>query len=176
MPLCADGAAAAGACPATSRIGTATVAAGAGSEPFSLSGPVYLTGPYNGGPYGLAVVVRALAGPYDLGTVVVRAAIRVDRRDAHLTVDSDALPTILRGIPLRLRQVDVSIDRPGFLLNPTSCGPKTVPSSIRAVDGTTAHARRAGVGERLRQARVHADARGRSPPGARPAIAAAASS
>lgn len=138
VPLCPETAATAGTCAPTSRIGTATVAAGAGSEPFSLSGPVYLTGPHNGAPYGLAVVVRVLAGPYDLGTIVVRAAIRVDRRDAHLTVESDALPTIVGGVPLRLRQLDVTVDRPGFLLNPTSCGAKTVPSAIRAVDGTTA--------------------------------------
>ncbi len=144
VPLCTEPGASAGTCGEASRIGTATVAAGAGPEPFSLSGPVYLTGPYAGAPYGLAVVVRAIAGPYDLGTVVVRAAIRVDRRDAHLTVDSDALPTILKGIPLRLRQVDVRVDRPGFLLNPTACGPKTVGSSIRSTDGSN-HTPAAGV-------------------------------
>ncbi len=137
VPRCAEAAAAAGTCPETSRIGTATVAAGAGSEPYKISGPVYFTGPYKGAPYGLSVVVRAIAGPYDLGTVVVRAGIRVDRNDAHLTVDSDALPTILKGVPLRLRQVDVKIDRASFLLNGTSCGPQTVGSSLGSVQGTT---------------------------------------
>ena len=138
VPLCADANAAAGTCPDASRIGTVTVAAGAGSEPFTLSGPAYLTGPYNGGPYGLAIVVRAIAGPYDLGTVVVRSAIRVDPVDAHLTIDSDAFPTILKGIPLRLRTVKVTVDRAGFLLNGTACGPQNVLSSIRSVDGSNA--------------------------------------
>ena len=67
----------------------------------------------------------------------MRAAIRVDRNDAHLVVDSDPLPTILKGIPLRLRHVDVTIDRKGFLLNPTACGPHDIASSLRSVDGTS---------------------------------------
>jgi len=137
VPRCAEAQAAAGTCPDASRIGTTTVAAGAGSDPFKISGPVYLTGPYKGAPYGLSVVVHAIAGPYDLGTVVVRAAIRVDRNDAHLTVDSDPLPTILKGIPLRLRHVNVTIDRHGFLLNPTACGPHDIASSLRSVDGAS---------------------------------------
>lgn len=138
VPLCPEANAAAGTCPDSSRIGTVTVAAGAGSEPFSLSGPTYLTGPYKGAPYGLAMVIRAVAGPYDLGTVVVRSAIRVDPVDAHLSIDSDALPTILKGIPLRLRSVNVLIDRAGFLLNGTACGPHNVFSSIRSVGGSNA--------------------------------------
>lgn len=138
VSLCPDPAAAAGTCPAGSRIGTATVAAGAGPEPFVTTGPVFLTGPYKGAPYGLSVVIRAIAGPYDLGTVVVRSAIRVDRRDAHLTVESDPLPTILEGVPLRLRRIDVAVDKPGFLLNPTSCGTKSVSATLSSVDGTTA--------------------------------------
>ncbi len=138
VPLCADGAAAAGTCGEASRIGTSTVAAGAGPDPFVLSGPVYLTGPHAGAPYGLAVVIRALAGPYDLGTVVVRAGIRIDPVDAHLTIETDALPTILKGVPLRLRRVDVAIDRPGFLQNPTVCGQHAVNSNIRSLEGTSA--------------------------------------
>ena len=95
-----------GTCPAASRIGTATTAAGAGhATRSSLSGPVYLTGPYNGAPFGLSIAIRAIAGPYDLGTVVVRSAIRVDPGDAHLTIDTDPLPTIVGGVPLRLRRV-----------------------------------------------------------------------
>ena len=69
---------------------------------------------------------------------MVRGRIQVDPTDAHLTVDSDALPTILEGIPLRLRRVNVTVDRPGFLLNPTACGPHGVGSAIRSVDGSTA--------------------------------------
>ena len=138
MPLCPEANAAAGTCADASRIGTVTVAAGAGSEPFALAGPAYLTGPYKGAPYGMTMVIRAIAGPYDLGTVVVRSAIRVDPVDAHLSIDSDDFPTILKGIPLRLRSVNVTIDRAGFLLNGTACGQHNIFSSIRSVDGSTA--------------------------------------
>lgn len=113
----------AGTCPPLSRIGSVSVGAGSGAEPFVLSGPAYLTGPHDGAPYGLVFVVRVIAGPFDLGTVIVHAGVSVDRRDAHLTVSSDPLPTILQGIPLRLRSVAVTVDRTHFLFNPTSCDP-----------------------------------------------------
>ena len=135
---CADVLAAQGACPASSRIGTATTASGAGSEPFVLAGPVYLTGPYKGAPFGMVAVIRAIAGPYDLGTVVVRESIFVDPEDAHLTVISDPLPTILDGVPIRLRAIDVAIDRKDFVYNPTSCGPKEVEGTLHSTAGAAA--------------------------------------
>ena len=136
VPLCSDAGMNAGACPAGSRVGTATVGAGAGPDPFYLGGqPVYLGGPYKGAPYSLSVVTRAIAGPYDLGTVVVRQALHVDRSDAHVTAVSDPLPTIVKGVPLRLRSVNVELDRPGFVVNPTSCAPKAVGATIRSVGG-----------------------------------------
>jgi hypothetical protein len=141
---CPDAAAASGSCPAASRIGTATTAAGAGPEPYRLSGPVYFTGPYRGAPFGMAVVIRAIAGPFDLGTVVVRQAIHVDPEDAHLTVVSDPLPTILEGVPIRLRTIDLAIDRPEFVYNPTSCGDKQAGASLRSTRGATA-GRNAGL-------------------------------
>jgi hypothetical protein len=135
---CRDAAAATGSCPAASRIGTATTSAGAGPEPFRLSGPVYFTGPYRGAPFGMAVVIRAIAGPFDLGTVVVRQAIHVDPEDAHLTVVSDPLPTILAGVPIRLRTVDIAIDRPEFVYNPTSCGDKQAGATLQSTRGASA--------------------------------------
>jgi hypothetical protein len=138
VPPCADAAAAAGTCDAASQVGTTSVATGAGSTPFYLPGRVYLTGPYKGAPYGLSIVVPALAGPFNLGTVVVRAAITVDPNDAHLTVVSDDLPSILQGIPLRLRKLEVDIDKQGFMTNPTSCAPMTVNGSIASIEGSTA--------------------------------------
>jgi hypothetical protein len=127
--------AARGECPASSRIGTVTTRAGAGDEPFQLSGPVYFTGGYRGAPFGMVVVVRAIAGPYDLGTVVVRQAIFVDPESAHLIVVSDPLPTILEGVPIRLRLADVAINRPGFAYNPTSCGDKAVTATLHSTAG-----------------------------------------
>jgi hypothetical protein len=143
VPLCPDAQAGAGTCGVESRVGTATVGAGAGA-PFYLQGSVYLTGPYTprgavGGPtapYGLAVVVRAVAGPFDLGTVVVRQAIFVDPTDAHVTVVSDPLPVILEGIPLRLRSINVDIDRPGFMMNPTSCREKEITTTLTSTEGS----------------------------------------
>ena len=140
VPLCGADAAARGACPEDSRIGTSTVKSGAGPQPFSLSGPVYLTGPYNGAPFGLSIAVRALAGPFDLGTVVVRAAIHVDAADSHLTIDADPLPQVLQGIPLRLREVAVAVDRPGFFFNPSNCDPLEIHGTLTAVDGTVQEA------------------------------------
>jgi hypothetical protein len=140
VPLCAADAAAAGSCPDSARIGTASVKSGAGPQPFALSGPVYLTGPYGGAPYGLSIAIRALAGPFDLGTVVVRAAIHVDPADSHLTIDADPLPQVLQGIPLRLREVSVLIDRSGFIFNPSSCAPLAIHGTLTAVDGTVQEA------------------------------------
>jgi hypothetical protein len=136
VPLCGDAQAASGGCPAGSRVGTATVGAGAGSNPFYLDGPVFLTGPYKGAPYGLSVAVPVVAGPYDLGTVVVRQALFVDRDDAHVTVVSDPLPRVVKGVPVRLRSVNVDVDRPGFTVNPTSCSEKQVVATLRSQQGS----------------------------------------
>jgi hypothetical protein len=136
LPLCANADASAGTCPIESRIGTATVKAGPGNAPFFITdGTVSLTGPYKGAPYGLSVAVRAVAGPFDLGTVVVRQAIFVDPDDAHLTVISDPLPTILKGVPVRLRSVAVAIDRPSFTMNPTSCAEKQIGATMHSTGG-----------------------------------------
>ena len=135
IPLCPDANAAAGTCPAASRIGTVATTAGAGNDPLGLGGQVYLTGPYHGGPYGLSVVVPAVAGPFDLGLVVVRASIRLDRNDAHVQVLSDPLPTILDGIPLNVRSVKVTIDRADTMRNPTSCGPLKITSTLTSTGG-----------------------------------------
>lgn len=137
VPLCPESAAATATCPAGTRIGSVEVGSGAGAHPLYLPGDVYLTGPYKGAPFGLAIVVNAIAGPYDLGTVNVRAAVKVNP-DASLSVEADPLPTILQGIPLRLRDIALSFDRPGFMLNPTSCAPATITASAVSVDGVVA--------------------------------------
>jgi hypothetical protein len=141
VPLCREPQAAAGTCSPASRIGRVTVAAGAGASPVSLpepgkpQDPVFLTGPYKGAPFGLSVVVPAEAGPFNLGTVVVRAAIHVDPHTAQITIVSDPLPQILQGVPLKLRKVDVLVDHQGFMMNPTSCGPMTVGATIASAHG-----------------------------------------
>jgi hypothetical protein len=138
VPLCPSASASAGTCSAASRVGTATVGSGSGSHPLFLSGPVYLTGPYNGGAYGLATVVPAIAGPYNLGTVVVRQSLRIDPNDAHVTAVSDPFPTILGGVPLRIKTVNLSLDRPNFIVNPTSCKTSSIAARITSAGGTVA--------------------------------------
>jgi hypothetical protein len=125
-------------CPAGSLIGTVQTTAGPGPSPVSVSGKAYLTGPYKGGPYGIAVVVPAVAGPYDLGTVVIRQSLRIDPSDAHVTDTSDPFPTILQGVPLRIKSVNVTLDRPGFTFNPTSCEPKTINATLESTGGAKA--------------------------------------
>ena len=140
VPLCSDADANAGNCPVASRVGSATVAAGAGGNPFYVRDqPVALTGPYKGAPYGLAIAVQAVAGPFDLGTVVVRQALNVDPDDAHVTVVSDPLPTIRDGVPLRVRRINVVVDRPGFMRSPTSCEAKAIGASVGSLGGATSN-------------------------------------
>ncbi len=127
VQLCGEPEADDGHCPEASRIGTTRVATGAGSHPFEVEGKVYLTGPHDGAPFGLSIVTDAVAGPYNLGLVVVRARIDVNPENSTLTVTTDetgpyALPQIIFGIPLRLKRITVDIDRPNFMFNPTSCG------------------------------------------------------
>lgn len=137
VPLCGAAAAAAGTCAATSQIGTALVGSGAGGHPLYLNGKVFLTEGYKGAPFGLSIAVPAIAGPFDLGTVVVRAAVKVNP-DASLTIDADPLPTMLQGVPLRLRDIVLNMDRPGFMLNPTSCAPASIGASVVSAEGATA--------------------------------------
>jgi Domain of unknown function DUF11 len=136
---CGEPQAAQGACGPGSLIGHAAVLAGAGPDPLYVQGgQVFLTGPYKGAPFGLSVVVPAVAGPFDLGDVVVRAAVGVDPHTAQITVVSDPLPRILDGVPLQLRTVNVTIDRQGFMFNPTSCDPLTVAGTIASTQGAQA--------------------------------------
>jgi hypothetical protein len=120
------------------RIGTARAGAGVGPSPFTLSGPVVLEGPYGDAPFSLRVTVPAVAGPFDLGDVVVRQKIYVDPIDAHVTVISDPLPTIVKGVPVRLQNLQVDVDKAGFMKNPTSCTPQQITGTLSAAAGQTA--------------------------------------
>ena len=143
--LCSAGDADAGTCPQASLIGHVIAGAGAGPLPFWVrGGRVYVTGPYGGAPFGLSVVMPAVAGPFDLGLVVVRAAVFVDRRRATLRAVTEPLPAVLEGIPLQLRDVRVAVDRPGFMVLPTGCGEKRVRGVVESVAG-----RVVGVGARF---------------------------
>jgi len=123
------------ACPAASQIGTVSAGLGAGPGPNYFPGKVYLAGPYKGAQLSLAVVAPGIAGPFDLGNVVVRAALHVDPETAQVTAISDPFPTILHGVILRVRDVRLRVDRPETTINPTSCAPKSVNGQISGVGG-----------------------------------------
>ncbi len=99
---------------------------------------MYLAGPFKGAPLILVAITPALAGPYDYGTVVVRVALHVDPLDAHVIAVSDTVPQIIGGIPIRMRSIQVNIDRPNFMINPTNCSPFTVDSQGIGDQGTVA--------------------------------------
>jgi len=120
-------------CSAASRIGTVWGGAGVGSQLTYVPGSVYLAGPVGKAPLSVVGIVPAVAGPFDVGTVVVRQALRVDPVSGVVGVDgslSDPIPHILAGIPLRVRDIRVDVDRPDFTLNPTDCSVFATTASI----------------------------------------------
>ncbi len=136
---CLEPQASQGACGANSLIGHTTVAVGVGPDPLYVQGgQVFLTGPYKGAPFGLSVVVPAVAGPFNLGSVVVRAAIGIDPHTAQPTITSDAFPRILDGVPVQIQKVNVTVDRPGFMFNPTSCQALSVTGTATSTSGAVA--------------------------------------
>ena len=135
VPLCSTARVSAGTCDASSQVGTVSASAGVGATPFTLPGRVYLARPrLPGSPASLSVVVPAVAGPYNFGEVIVGADVRVDS-DGSITATSDPLPTILQGVPLRIRQIALSVDRPGFMVNPTSCERMSVTATVTSTQG-----------------------------------------
>jgi hypothetical protein len=134
----------AGGCPEDTKVGTVSAGAGPGPNPLVVSGNAYLTGPYNGGPYGLAVIVPAVAGPFHFGNVVVRQSLRINPITAQATDVSDPFPTFLdpvgangqtSGVPIKLRHIEVEINRPGFTFNPTSCEKLQFGGDLTSVTG-----------------------------------------
>jgi hypothetical protein len=143
VKLCEEARANAGTCGPESEIGETVVSVGLGSSPYGVrGGRVYITGPYQGAPYGLSIVNPAKAGPFDLGQVIVRAKIEVDPITAALTVTTDssgpyAIPQILDGIPLQIKHVNVTINRPNFTFNPTNCTQTAITGGLTSSEGAT---------------------------------------
>jgi hypothetical protein len=128
---CPEAQANAGSCGPESQLGTTSVVVGPGPDPYTITGGrVYLTGPYEGDPFGLSIVVPAVAGPFNLGDVVVRARIAVNPTTAALTITSDPLPQIKDGVPFRLRSVTVEVNRPDFMFNATNCSEQAIAATI----------------------------------------------
>jgi hypothetical protein len=144
VPLCGEAQADAGTCSAGSQVGEATVSVGVGARPYTVTGSkLYLTGPYKGAPFGLSIVTPAVAGPYNLGTVVVRAKLEINPRTAVATVASDtsgpyAIPKSLDGIPLQIKNVNATVNRPKFTFNPTNCEQLSITGTLGSFEGATA--------------------------------------
>jgi hypothetical protein len=153
VELCPEPQAGQGLCGPGSLIGETTVSVGVGGHPYTVAGGrVYITGPYKGAPFGLSIVNPAKAGPYDLANtrnnhpgcdcVLVRAKLEFNPLTAQVTVTSDpsgptAIPTILEGIPLQIQHVNVTITRPGFTVNPTSCEKLSIGGTLQSAEGAT---------------------------------------
>ena len=125
-------------CPSASQVGTVDIGAGAGAAPYYTQGKAYLAGPYKGAPLSLAIITPATAGPYDLGTVVVKSALKVDPETARITAVSDPIPQILQGVPLDVRSIALKLDKPNFTLNPTSCNPFAISGQLLSTQGQAA--------------------------------------
>jgi hypothetical protein len=122
-------------CPAASHVGEVVAATGAGPSPYYAKGDAYLAGPYKGAPVSLAVITPAVAGPFDLGTIVIRTPLRIDPVSARITAVSDPIPQMLQGIPTDVRSVDVIMDRPEFTLTGTGCDPAQVEGLLTSTLG-----------------------------------------
>ena len=144
VPLCQEPQAAQGTCSAASQIGHTVAEVGPGPYPFVLPepgappAPIYLTGPYEGAPFGLSIAVPIVAGPFNLGTEVVRGKIEVDPHTSQLTISTTAFPKTVKGIPTDIREIDAVIDRPEFIFNPTSCNPMSFSGTAYSFEGAAA--------------------------------------
>ncbi len=126
------------ACPGASQVGRLEVGSGPGPSPFYTGGKLYLAGPYKGAPISVVSVVPAVAGPFDLGNVVSRNALFINRQTAQVTAKSDPIPQILKGVVLRIRDIRIFLNHKDWTLNPTNCEPSSVGLTIHGNSGATA--------------------------------------
>jgi hypothetical protein len=117
-------------CSSASRIGSTSTDAGTGPKPLNIGGNAYLAGPYKGAPLSMVVITPAKAGPFDLGVVVVRVALNVNPQTAQVNAVSDAIPDVFGGAKLDVRLIDVNVDRPQFMLNPTNCAAQATSGTL----------------------------------------------
>jgi hypothetical protein len=137
VPVCGEPAAAQGACPASSEVGAVAAAVGLGPAPYYLGGAMYLTGPYRGASQSLAIVIPFDAGPFTLGTIVVRAAVQIVPGSGQMTIVTDQLPTVVDGIPLHLGELVLQFGRGTFSLNPDGCEPLSVLATVVGSRGSS---------------------------------------
>ena len=127
-------------CPATSQVGRSLVGTGVGAVLAYVPGKIYLAGPFHGAPFSIVSITSAVVGPFDLGTVVLRFGLAIDPTTARVNVtptSSEPIPTIIDGIVTHVRDIRVYIDRPNFILNPTTCNPETISSTLNSPIGAS---------------------------------------
>ncbi len=137
VPLCKEPQASQGTCQSNSQIGTAIIRVGPANRSASFTGSVYLTEGYDGAQYGLSIALNAMAGPFDLGVPVLRAAVAQDQSTGALTITSDPLPQIIDGVPLQTRALEMDINRSEFVLNPTICESRQITATVEGAQGTS---------------------------------------
>ena len=122
-------------CPESSLLGTTEVGTGVGVPLTWVPGKIYLAGPYRGAPLSMVVISPAVVGPFDLGVIAVRTALAINPETAQGTATTDPFPQIFQGIPVRIRDIRLNLDRPGFTLNPTSCADKRIDAHVTGTGG-----------------------------------------
>jgi hypothetical protein len=138
VAACPESLAASGACPASSRVGSVRAEVGSGPSPAVLAGGAYVAGPYHRAPFSLVMAFPATIGPFSLGTVSFRASAQIDGRSGRVTVATDRLPSVVAGVPIRFQTIALSLDRPGLVHNPTSCGPHSLDATLESQEGAVA--------------------------------------
>jgi hypothetical protein len=122
-------------CGPESEIGQSIAVSGLGTDPVTLGGKVYFGGPYQGAPFSIIDITPATAGPFHLGNVVVRSTINVDPTTAAATITSDPLPQFVKGVPSQIKELNVTVNRPGFEFNPTNCSPMKIEGTLDGYEG-----------------------------------------
>jgi len=140
VQACPPAAITAAACPDSSRIGSVLADVGSGASTASLRGGLYLTGPYRRAPFGVLIEIPASIGPFDLGSISLRGAAELDSRSGRLTISTDPLPASVEGVGVRFQTIELDIDRPGFIRNPTNCSASGTDALLEAQEGATASA------------------------------------
>lgn len=140
VQACPAAAIAAAGCPDSSRIGGVTAALGSGSSTAVLRGGLYLTGPYRRAPFGMVIEIPAAIGPFHLGSISLRGTAELNPRSGRVTISTDRLPASIEGVGVRFQTIELSMDRPGFIRNPTNCSTSGTEALLEAQDGATARA------------------------------------
>jgi hypothetical protein len=121
-PLCPAAKAKVGQCGDDSKVGNIKTTVGYGNATLTVPGSLYLGEAVEPGDAASFIIqVPSKVGPIDLGTVVVVNRVRLRPSDTGVDVLSGDIPKIFGGVPLPIKQIEITVDRDDFFLNPTGC-------------------------------------------------------